>query len=204
MTREEFIDQANWGEILEGKYYLPIYHLAITFTRGIKYPDAIKALWSHPALTGPWSDRASYMDPPDMKSHTLYGLFSLSDSETIGLYSDLIGDIHDFLCLTISTPMLQKIGSIHEPFTPVNNPWLSIIESVFIEIAEIVYQCNPYDFAYLGDWTQYSTYIDGKLMYNYSLIEEGGCMISPELWDRLDLTTDYIDLPSGLRWIPYR
>jgi len=202
MDRTFFVDEANWESITEQGFVLTSFKLAIPFTRDGEIPDVVRELWRHPALTGPWKELSSFGGPCDDYGVDLYGLITICGFEAIGCNSYLIPDIDDWLYLSVPYRMLKQVSTVKWPLIADTNPWLPALEQLLIEIGERIHKVCPYDIAYVGESTRGFTYVDGVLAYPKEVVEQGGFLVSSELWDQLELDSPNVELTSGMHWIP--
>lgn len=202
MDLATFCDESNWTDYVEQERCYSSYYLAIPNTRRFEMPDAVRKLWTHPALTGPWHDRAAFLTPTiNSFDIQLFGLITIDGYEPIGCLSIVIPDIDDWLYLEIPYRMLQHIENVQFSFIPKDNPWIRVVDALLVDIANDIFSEHAFDLALIGDWPSGLTYENGKLTIEQMDISDGGLLLSPLLWEQFQPKVEEVILSSGLHWL---
>jgi len=204
MEREVFLDEQNWGE------YHCWYAIEFLDPHGLDTPDIARALWRYPALYGPWRERSSYPGPTTEEFDlSLYGLITIDGYEPTGCYTLDMMEMYPTISLEIPLRMLQRVVPVNVQFDNHGlldvrlNPWMPVFDTFFINIAEYIFRQFPFYLAIIcaaPEGLGYSN--DGERTFAEMNVEEGGLLLSQQLWELLHPTVDAVLMPSGLRWIP--
>jgi len=180
--------------------------------------EAFAAAWSSPRMYGPLQpihttgSRNLPRPPldPDASPHT-YGIFRApSASREIGCEVLAVRDGQsDWLDVALPTGMLGLAYSVREPLDQTANSWLPGIFRALADVANTIYERVPFEMALIGEEVSGLWYADsdveGRPVITREVVEvKGGVVLSPRLWERLQLSVEAELLPSGLRWVSSR
>lgn len=171
---------------------------------------AINALWSTPALRGPWQDKEDFGQIPTLPitleadgfDH-LYGVIQLADGRELSCLSVTVREENgpDWLDICLPTGMLELVYGVRYPLTRRSNPWLDLIDEQFVAIAEHLYATIPFALASIGEEvsgaSRAATLASDKLA-------SGGVVRPPALEKRVARENKMPPRPSGLSWYPWQ
>ena len=167
--------------------------------------QALQALWTHPALRGPWSRRSDFSTPPvepKLDATSLMGCLQVADGIEVGCLSFLVredaGD--DWLDLSIPTGMLELMFSVSYPLDTATNPWLSSVENLLAAIGARVFTVVPFRLGLLGEEASGSC---SASQLTVAHCERGGVLVPMSRWEELQPARTPEELTPGLAYAPH-
>ncbi|MEX1098287.1 MAG: hypothetical protein WED34_19740 [Planctomycetales bacterium] len=204
MDRATFVDRENW----RGSYY----ELAIELGPAgddERLVEALRELWSHCLLRGPWTLREKYPGPshvPDAgaSSHHLYGIGDLGRIG-LGCVSHVLreNDGSDWLDLCIPMGMLELAFPVRHPLEYEPNAWIHRVDYFFARIAHQVYSSGGFRLALIGE--EVSGAVSSATIAD-SVCDRQMLMLLPEsLWNQLSpVNCRHASLADGLMVVDCR
>lgn len=169
---------------------------------------AVKRLWEHRALTGPWTEREGFGAAPAMPASILhagpapcYGAFALRGGREIGCVSHVVREEggSDWLTLSLPTAMLGLAYRVAYPLTAELNPWLVEVDEVLLDVAEWLHAVIPFELAIVGE--------EVSGLRSAVELQSGdlglACFVLPRsLWDRMPAGVEHRPRSHDLRVVP--
>lgn len=195
MDREAFINLENWY----GTYYELCIELGPTGDDA-RVAAALRALWSHPALQGPWRDRASHESSPEVEFGdlpVLYGVAKIHEGCEIGCISNIVREESgsDWLDFSLPTGMLERIFELQYPLSTEANPWMPRVNEFLASVGKAVFRQVPFELAVIGEET--------SGIVSASTVTPNECygktmLLSEALWNHLKPNVPSVPAEQGL------
>lgn len=162
----DFLDEENWaGSHITLAIQLGPSSTPIADERALR---ALRAIWKHPSLEGPYRSRWLPLDRQDRvpavpsaldEPEHLYGLATLTDDQQVVCFTVLsrgsYGDGCDWLALCLPSGALGRVGvnADHLPTLPAEElrHWRQYMDTWFVPIAAAVHLQAPFLLAVLGE-----------------------------------------------------
>ena len=209
MKHSDYAEPENW--------FGSFYELAIEYHPvgdDSRLLEAISSAWAAPYLIGPWYRQEDHGEPAPVPTsleseglNRLYGLLRVTEDTSVGcmiltVRETLRGDSgSDWLDLCIPMGMLNLVLAVHYPLLHLDNPWLTRVDDVLLNIAESVYRASPFDLAIIDEEASDLAYAS-DLSHEHLLA--GGILLPAASADKFTTQIEGLALPSGLRWFPRR
>jgi hypothetical protein len=160
---------------------------------------ALGSLWSQPALSGPWRDRAhvgrSVEKPSGDLLDPLYGLMKIDEHVEVGCVSHVVREDEgsDWLDLCIPTGMLELVYPVRYPIDPKANPWTRRLDRIFCSIGAGIFAQARFELGVLGEE------VSGMLSYRTlgaDDLQRGVLLLPMDRWGHF--ATGHIPVTPGL------
>jgi len=167
---------------------------------------AIRALWSHPQITGPWDSPEAFdlaPDPPprpDSRSHLIrYGFLAGSSDSQLGFVSWLIrAGESDSLTLSIPVAILEGSFPCVFPLSAETNPWLQSLNDILADVASHIFAAASFQAAWIGE--EAGAVAPPAHALTAADCEHGGVILPEATWQKLSPTWPAVRLCTGLMY----
>ena len=201
MDRREYLQEENW----HGTYYEFSLELGPTGNDALAL-DALRTLWSQPALRWPWRDRSGFDTERDdaiisLEEVPLYGCLNVADGNEVGCTSQLIrlDDDSDLLDFWVPIGMLELRFPMTYPLDSATNPWMTRFEERLARIAAAISGVAPFRLGVIGE--EASGALPDEL--TAADCESGGFLVPPDLWANLSPKRKLVVLANGVAYVPF-
>lgn len=189
MKYSEYIDDANWI----GGYY----ELSIEFHpsgNNKRINEALVTLEKSQFFNGIWRERSAFQRdstslPIAIEANSvtsLYGILYISDETVLPCLITVtcVPEESDWLDISIPQAILERIFAIKYPLIKELNPWLSEIDNIFIQIAEMIFAQSPFDLAFIGEEVSGAT---NQESITNEFLEKHTTILTTQLQERLHI-----------------
>lgn len=204
-TSEWYLDRENWTGS----------HFEVAIELGPRDDgrllQSLRSVWTSPLLNGPLV--SPYGDQPTLDESLLgtdpirhlHGTLEI-DGLLLGCMVMALRWESDWLSVSIPTGMLHRAHRVDDPLYRESNFWLHDVEVLLANVADHVHQSVPFELAVIGEEASGSISVQGgnetRPITREAVEQDGGYLLSAELWQQLLPETRAQLIPSGLYWVP--
>jgi hypothetical protein len=173
--------------------------------------QGLRSVWTSPLIVGPLV--APYGGKSAIDESLLLNNPVPHLHGTVDVNGRLVGCLvmalrwdSDWLSVAIPSGMFHRLAQVEYPLYQESNPWLHDVERQLAQLADHVHKSVSFDFAVIGEEATGSASALGgdetPRITRDAIEQDGGYLLSAQLWQQLLPDTRSQLLPSGLHWVP--